>query len=88
MLYCLPAYDIEDLQYISDMIWHIHMIGSTACEHMPTVCMSALQLTYVLGDEGIPANYRQMNGFGVNTFKMVTKEGEETLIKWHWCVNF
>lgn len=49
--------------------------------HHPESCNV---LTYVLGDEGIPADYRHMHGFGVNTFKMVTKEGEETLIKWHW----
>jgi catalase len=25
-----------------------------------------------------------MNGFGVHTFKLVTQEGKETYIKWHW----
>eukprot|EP00208_Stichococcus_sp_RCC1054_P007127 CAMPEP_0206137762 /NCGR_PEP_ID=MMETSP1473-20131121/2828_1 /ASSEMBLY_ACC=CAM_ASM_001109 /TAXON_ID=1461547 /ORGANISM="Stichococcus sp, Strain RCC1054" /LENGTH=516 /DNA_ID=CAMNT_0053530991 /DNA_START=179 /DNA_END=1729 /DNA_ORIENTATION=+ len=49
--------------------------------HHPESCHI---LTWLLGDEGIPANYRQMNGFGVHTFKLVTQEGKETLIKWHW----
>lgn len=113
----------------------------------------ALQLTYLLSDEGIPSDYRHMNGehvlrsrpkqggypkspsgcvslgsrfpavpvpavlatpsaapalavcacvytwtsacdtttwttpcagFGVHTFKLITQEGKETYIKWHW----
>jgi Catalase len=84
-----------------------------------------LQLTWLLGDEGIPADYRHMNGeiwlrpldqpllarpltvglipahnwltlwladlvmtavagFGVHTFKLITQDGKETYIKWHW----
>jgi catalase len=49
--------------------------------HHPESCHI---LTYLLGDEGIPADYRHMNGFGVHTFKLVTQEGKETYIKWHW----
>lgn len=49
--------------------------------HHPESCNT---LTWLLADEGIPTNYRQMNGFGVHTFKLVTKQGKETLIKWHW----
>ncbi|GGH75568.1 catalase [Pullulanibacillus pueri] len=33
---------------------------------------------------GIPANYRQMQGSGVNTYKWVNKEGKAVLIKYHW----
>jgi catalase len=49
--------------------------------HHPESCNI---LTYLLSDEGIPADYRHMNGFGVHTFKLLTKEGKETYIKWHW----
>jgi catalase len=49
--------------------------------HHPESCHI---LTWLLGDEGIPADYRHMNGFGVHTFKLVTQEGKETYIKWHW----
>ena len=41
-------------------------------------------LTYLFGPRGIPANYRHMQGFGVNTYKMVNAEGGTTLVKYHW----
>jgi catalase len=38
----------------------------------------------VLSPRGIPASYRHMQGFGVNTYKWVNAEGETKLIKYHW----
>ncbi|MBF9253439.1 catalase [Pontibacter sp. 172403-2] len=40
--------------------------------------------TFVFSPWGIPANYRQMQGSGVNTYKWVNKDGEAVLIKYHW----
>ncbi|KUI22882.1 catalase [Mycobacterium sp. GA-1285] len=33
---------------------------------------------------GIPANYRTMQGFGVNTYRWVNAEGQTHLVKYHW----
>jgi catalase len=33
---------------------------------------------------GIPADYRHMQGFGVNTYKWVNAQGETKLVKFHW----
>ncbi|MFI7032790.1 catalase [Microbispora rosea] len=33
---------------------------------------------------GIPADYRHMQGFGVNTYKWVNEQGETVLVKYHW----
>jgi catalase len=33
---------------------------------------------------GIPADYRHMQGFGVNTYKWVNADGETKLVKYHW----
>lgn len=41
-------------------------------------------ITFVFSPWGIPANYRQMQGSGVNTYKWVNQEGEAVLIKYHW----
>nr|WP_084544070.1 catalase [Paenisporosarcina indica] len=41
-------------------------------------------ITFVFSPWGIPANYRQMQGSGVNTYKWVNKDGEAVLIKYHW----
>jgi catalase len=41
-------------------------------------------LTHLFSPRGIPANYRHMEGFGVNTYKMVNAEGETVLVKYHF----
>jgi catalase len=41
-------------------------------------------LTMVFGPRGIPASYRTMQGFGVNTYKWVNAQGESKLVKYHW----
>ncbi|MGI8963959.1 MAG: catalase [Thermomicrobiales bacterium] len=41
-------------------------------------------VTWVFSPRGIPANYRQQDGFGVNTYRMVTTSGEGVLVKYHW----
>jgi len=40
--------------------------------------------TFLFSPWGIPANYRQMQGSGVNTYKWVNQDGEAVLIKYHW----
>jgi len=40
--------------------------------------------TFLFSPWGIPANYRQMQGSGVNTYKWVNKDGEAVLVKYHW----
>ena len=42
-----------------------------------------VQLTWLFDNDGIPANWRKMNGFGVNTFKLINADGEENLCKFH-----
>lgn len=41
-------------------------------------------VTFVYSPWGIPANYRMMQGSGVNTYKWVNDEGEAVLVKYHW----
>ncbi|WP_207425596.1 catalase [Pedobacter sp. SYSU D00535] len=41
-------------------------------------------ITFLFSPWGIPANYRQMQGSGVNTYKWVNQEGQAVLIKYHW----
>ena len=41
-------------------------------------------VTFLFSPWGIPANYRQMQGSGVNTYKWVNKEGVAVLVKYHW----
>lgn len=41
-------------------------------------------VTFLFSPWGIPANYRQMQGSGVNTYKWVNKDGQAVLVKYHW----
>lgn len=41
-------------------------------------------LVNLFSPRGIPADYRHMQGFGVNTYKWVNAEGETKLVKYHW----
>ncbi|CCH87513.1 Catalase [Modestobacter italicus] len=41
-------------------------------------------MTLVLSPRGLPASYRFMQGFGVNTYKWVNAQGESQLVKYHW----
>lgn len=42
------------------------------------------QVTYLMGDRGIPASYRTMHGFGSHTFKWVNADGESFWVKYHF----
>jgi catalase len=41
-------------------------------------------VTLIFGPRGVPASYRTMQGFGVNTYKWVNEAGETVLVKYHW----
>lgn len=39
---------------------------------------------FLFDDVGVPINYRHMNGFGVNTYTFINKEGKSHYVKFHW----
>lgn len=43
-----------------------------------------LQLTYLLDDPGVFANWRSMEGHSVNTYTMINSEGKEVWVKFIW----
>ncbi|GIP39373.1 catalase X [Paenibacillus sp. J31TS4] len=45
---------------------------------------STHMVTFLFSPWGVPANYRQMQGSGVNTYKWVNADGEAVLVKYHW----
>ncbi|MGG3927589.1 catalase KatA [Metabacillus fastidiosus] len=45
------------------------------------------QVTYLMGDRGIPATLRHMHGYGSHTFKWTNAEGEAVFIKYHFRTN-
>ncbi|MEU7906756.1 catalase [Actinoplanes sp. NPDC049118] len=41
-------------------------------------------LVNLFSPRGLPADYRHMQGFGVNTYKWINAAGESVLVKYHW----
>ncbi|MBA3237121.1 MAG: catalase [Parachlamydiaceae bacterium] len=41
-------------------------------------------IMWAMSDRALPRSFRFMEGFGVHTFRMVTKEGKSTFVKFHW----
>jgi catalase len=45
------------------------------------------QFTWLFGDRGIPASYRNMDGFGSHTFQWQNAAGEAVWVKYHFKTN-
>ncbi len=48
---------------------------------------SAHQVTWLMGDRGIPASWRHMDGFGSHTYQWINAEGERFWVKYHFRTN-
>lgn len=42
------------------------------------------QVTYIMGDRGIPKSYRHMHGFGSHTFSLINDKNERIWVKFHF----
>jgi catalase len=45
---------------------------------------SAHQVTYLMGDRGIPRTWRHMNGYGSQTYSWINAAGQEVWLKYHF----
>ena len=45
---------------------------------------SAHQVTYLMGDRGLPRTWRHMNGYGSHTYQWVNAAGERFWVKYHF----
>src|SRR6188768_129288 len=48
---------------------------------------SAHQVTYLMGDRGIPKTFRHMNGYGSHTYLWINAAGEKHWVKYHFHSN-
>jgi len=53
-------------------------------DFMPHTPEAMHMLVNLFSPRGIPADFRHMQGFGVNTYKWVTTDGHTSLVKYHW----
>ncbi len=48
---------------------------------------SAHQVTYMMGDRGLPRTWRHMNGYGSHTYMWINAAGEKFWVKYHFHTN-
>ncbi|SMO85890.1 catalase [Paracoccus laeviglucosivorans] len=91
----IPVFFIQDAIKFPDLIHSVKMeadrgFPQAASAHdtfwdfvslMPETMHTVM---WAMSDRGIPRSYRMMDGFGVNTFKLVNAEGSTVFVKFHW----
>ncbi|GMA50081.1 catalase [Alicyclobacillus contaminans] len=87
----LPVFFIRDAIKFPDMVHSLKPAPDTNVQDpdrywdfMTLSPESTHMLTWLFSDYGTPANYRQMEGYGVHAFKWVNSRGEVTYVKYHW----
>ncbi len=45
---------------------------------------SAHQVTYLMGDRGLPTSWREVNGYGSHTYQWINADGERFWVKYHF----
>jgi catalase len=49
---------------------------------------STHMLMWAMSDRAIPRSFRNMEGFGVHTFRLINASGKSTFVKFHWRPKF
>ncbi|MGG6313227.1 catalase [Paenibacillus macerans] len=87
----LPVFFIRDAIKFPDMVHSLKPAPDTNIQDparywdfMTLSAESTHMMTWVFSDNGTPANYRQMDGFGVHAFKWINAEGKVTYVKYTW----
>ena len=91
----IPIFFIQDAMKFPDLVHAVkpephHGMPQAASAHdtfwdfaglMPEITH---MLMWVMSDRAIPRSYRTMQGFGVNTYRLVNANGESVFVKFHW----
>ena len=87
----LPVFFIRDAIKFPDVIHALkpdpvtfRQEANRIFDFMSRTPESMHMLTHLFSPRGIPANYRHMQGFGVNTYKMVNADGQTVIVKYHF----
>ena len=69
-----PDNEIPQASAAHDTFWDF-VVNTPEITHM---------IMWLLSDRAIPRSYRMMEGFGVNTFRLVNDKGIARFVKFHW----
>ncbi len=91
----IPVFFVQDAMKFPDLVHAVKMEADRGypqnasahdtfwdfVNHMPETMHMVM---WAMSDRAIPRSYRMMEGFGVNTFRLITAEGESRFVKFHW----
>ena len=91
----IPVFFIQDAIKFPDLIHSVKMgadrgypqAGSahdTFWDFVSLMPESLHMIMWAMSDRTIPRSFRMMEGFGVNTFRLVNSEGMSKFVKFHW----
>ncbi len=69
-----PHNEIPQASAAHDTFWDF-VVNTPELAHM---------IMWLMSDRGIPRSFRMMEGFGVNTFRLVNEQGQARFVKFHW----
>jgi catalase len=91
----IPVFFIQDAMKFPDLIHAVKMeadkgypqAGSahdTFWDFISLMPESLHMIMWAMSDRAIPRSLRMMEGFGVNTFRLVNEAGQVNFVKFHW----
>ncbi len=69
-----PNNEIPQASAAHDTFWDF-VVSTPETAHM---------IMWLLSDRAIPRSFRMMEGFGVNTFRLINDQGKACFVKFHW----
>ena len=91
----IPVFFIQDAIKFPDLIHSVKMepdrgypqaasAHDTFWDFASLMPESMHMLMWAMSDRAIPRSYRNIEGFGVHTFRLVNAKGQSTFVKFHW----
>ena len=91
----IPVFFIQDAIKFPDLIHAVKMEADrgypqaasahdTFWDFISLMPESLNMIMWAMSDRAIPRSLRMMEGFGVNTFRLVTSSGKTNFVKFHW----
>lgn len=69
-----PDREIPQASSAHDTLWDF-VVNTPETAHM---------IMWLMSDRALPRSFRMMEGFGVNTYKLINAEGQARFVKFHW----
>lgn len=91
----IPVFFIQDAMKFPDLVHAVKMEADrgypqaasahdTFWDFIGLMPESTHMIMWAMSDRAIPRSFRMMEGFGVNTFRLLNAKDEATFVKFHW----